>query len=515
MKALSNQNPIKQLKTALPLACMAIFQSAGAQGITAPSALPRITIENLTYEGGFRLPAAPFGVSEMNYSQGPLAYNPKNNSIFIVGHSQQQAIAEFKIPELVKSKVLKELKMAAAPIQPFVTVLNRAPEGNPEHLDKIGGLRVFESPTGTQLVVNAYEYYDGNGDNTETSLVLRDATQLASSKVEGFFAFSGGAGHTSGWMSPVPTVWQPLVGGKFLTGQSSGLPIINRFSVGPSAFTFEGAEFTGLQTLPVSVPTTKMLDFSLDNPLHTDLNNKTKTNNLWNHLSRVVYGMIVPGTSTYLTLGFSGGHVSGVCYKCTQNDGYLCGGYCAPDANDYYQMYWLWDMNDLLKVKAGTLKPYEVRPYAYGQWSTPFNLDHEIGGGAFDEKNGILYLTIQKGDNAQGEFTNPPVVIAYKFTTTVGIRNGRNTGSTKGYDLRVDEAARMGKVAMELSVDRTQAVQVSLLDLQGRELESLHRGTVAAGKTLSLESHTRKSSDAVYLLRVTGEDFSSTRKLLF
>ncbi|MBN1515117.1 hypothetical protein JXA32_00970 [Candidatus Sumerlaeota bacterium] len=382
----------------------------------APSNAPLLTINDVRYIGAFRLPEDTFGVSSLNYSQGPMAYYPSHHSILIVGHTYEQAIAEFAIPRLVKSTNIEDLNMASAPLQFFSSVIDRASNGNPQALDSIGGMLVFDGPDGPQLLVNAYEYYDAPGDNTQTTLIVRDADDLASCAVDGFYSFQGGAGHTSGWISPVPPEWIPEIGASYITGQSSGIPIISRCSVGPSAFAFDPAEIIGADSTTATISTIKLLDFSLDHPLHDDLYNSSGTNDLWTHLSRVTYGLIVPGTRTYITFGYSGGHVSGVCYKCTQDDGNLCGGYCAYEADDYYQYCWLWDVNDLIKVRQGRINSYDVRPYEYGKFPTPFECStHEIGGGAYDVESGKLYLTIQRADSEQGTYSNPPIVVVFRF----------------------------------------------------------------------------------------------------
>lgn len=375
----------------------------------SPADLPLLTIDDLRYEGAFRLPADEFGISSMNYSEGPLTYDPERASIFIVGHAHQQAIAEFAVPEIVNSTVITDLRMADPPVQSFAAFLNSAPGGNPQSLDRIGGLAVISGTT--QMLINAYEYYDAPGDNTHTTLVVRSAGNLGFTQLAGFFEFAGGAGHTAGWISPVPAEWQSILGGPYITGASSGIPIIGRTSVGPSAFVFDPQDVG--RTSPIS--TTRLLDFSLNHPLHADLENSSGANKLWTHLSRVTYGVIVPGTRTYLTLGYSGGHESGVCYKCTQDNGVECGGYCAPQADDYYHFYWLWDVNDLVAVKNGEKQPHEVRPYASGEFVSPFAGDEaQLGGASFDPATGRLYITAQKADRAQGEFANPPVVMVYK-----------------------------------------------------------------------------------------------------
>ncbi|MCB0358998.1 MAG: hypothetical protein KDD44_05165, partial [Bdellovibrionales bacterium] len=137
--------------------------------------LPLLHLSDFTYEGAFRLPADDFGASSLNYSEGPIAYNADNHSIFIVGHTYQQAIAEFAVPALVASSTLSELPMAAAPIQEFVETLGSVPGGNPQGLNRIGGLKYIVGLNGPELLVNAYEYYDAPGDNTHSTYAIRDA----------------------------------------------------------------------------------------------------------------------------------------------------------------------------------------------------------------------------------------------------------------------------------------------------------------------------------------------------
>ena len=228
-------------------------------------------------------------------------------------------------------------------------------------------------------------------------------------------ALPGRPGHTAGWMSPIPGQWRSVLGGDFLTGNSSGIPIMSRTSVGPSAFVFNPLHVVGKRSVSTPISTTKLLDFSLAHRLHNDLPNESRQNDLWNHLSRAVYGIIVPGTRTYATFGHSGGNESGVGYKIGQDNGKRTGGYSSFEVKDNYHYYWLWDVNDLVRVKAGEMRPHDVRPYEYGIFRTPFEgSSHRLGGGAFDASTGRIYLTVQKADRKQGAYANPPVVMAYK-----------------------------------------------------------------------------------------------------
>ena len=376
--------------------------------------LPLLHKANIQYLGAFRLSADTFGSSSLNYSEGPLAYNSVSHSIYIVGHTHDQAIAEFTVPELSKSSGINDLKMVGSPLQPFTSILDRVMGGNSQALDRIGGLVLIDIGGQQRLLINAYEYYDAPADNTDTTALVENPGTLSSTSIKGFFRFQGGAGHTAGWISPVPPALQALFGGDYITGHSSGIPIIGRTTVGPSAFVFDSDQLASNSENELSIETIKLLDFSLQNPLHSDLENESGTNNIWTHLSRVVYGFLVPGTRTYLTLGHSGGHNSGVCYKCEQNNGNRCGGYCAPDETDYYPYYWLWDSEDLYQVKQGKLLAHEVKPYEFGIFVLSFAA-MELGGGSFDPIAGVLYITAQKADLQQGVYKNPPIVLAYKF----------------------------------------------------------------------------------------------------
>jgi len=380
-----------------------------------PHELPLLSMESFQYGGAFRLPSQKYGESDLNYSEGPIAFNHDRQSLFIVGHAHQQAIAEFAIPELVNSTDLTELNMAGDPIQAFAKILDRASGGNPEGNNRIGGMLYVTGPDGPELLVNAYEYYDAPGDNTTSMLVIRDAHNLAESDVDGYFEVQGRPGHTAGWMSPIPDRWRSILGGDFLTGNSSGIPIISRASVGPSAFVFNPLDIVGKKSVSTPISTVTLLDFSLAHRLHDDLSNESRQNDLWNHLSRVICGIIIPGTRTYATFGHSGGNESGVGYKIVQDNGRRTGGYTSYAVKDNYHYLWLWDVNDFVRVRAGEMKPYDVRPYEYGVFKTPFEgSTHRLGGGAFDPATGRIYLTAQKADRSQGRYVNPPVVMAYK-----------------------------------------------------------------------------------------------------
>ena len=198
---------------------------AGGDG-GSPLDLPLLHLSDFDYQGAFRLPAADYGISSMNYSEGPLAYDPAANSIFIVGHAHHQAVAEFLVPALVDSTVIGVLNMARDPVQTFVALLDQV-AANPQQIDRVGGMALIGGPSGVELLVNVYEYYDAPGDNTHTTLVVRSPDDLPGSVVDGFYSLAGRA-HASGWVSPIPSVWQTLLGETHITGSSSGMWVPRR-----------------------------------------------------------------------------------------------------------------------------------------------------------------------------------------------------------------------------------------------------------------------------------------------
>jgi hypothetical protein len=387
--------------------------NAAGTGGAAGAGSELLTLSRFAYQGAFRIPSGDFGQSSANYAAGPIALGAGAKSLFLVGHAQQHPLAELTIPNVVNSTQLSDLAMAPDPTQGFVTILDDVSGGNPQAIDSIAGMLWLTGANGPELLVNGYEYYDAPADNTNTTLVIRDPSNIATSVKDGYYSLTGAA-HAGGWMSPIPNEWQAALGGAYITGHSSGVPIIGRLSVGPSAFVFDPMVIVGAANVPDPVPTTTLLDFSLAHPLNADLSNDSGTNKIWTHLSRAVYGFVAPGTRTYVTIGYSGGHESGVCYKCVPNDGSNCGGYCANDAKDYSHFYWLWDVDDLVAVKQGQKQPFEVVPYEYGKFPTPFP-SREIGGGAFDPATGLLYLNVLDADHDQGTYAVPPLVVVYRI----------------------------------------------------------------------------------------------------
>ena len=403
------------IATLVAVAVGSIDPSGTDLTLDAAAPLPdeRLVIGDLTYRGAFRLSSDTFGDSNTNYAVGTLAYNEANHSLFVAGHAQHNAIGEFAIPTTIGTSTdVDDLPVVDASLQPFAAFLGDAPTGNPDGIDRINGLYVDDG----QLIVNAERWYDAGGSANDTTLVV--VADDIDGEVQGYFELEGRV-HAGGYMSSVPPEWRDELGGPLLTGWASNTSIISRHSIGPSLFTFEPDDlFSGDAVVDPAIATNVHMDFPYGDQrwitpdaLDTQPGGASP---LWNHLSKARYGFIAPGTSTFVVLGHTGGVQSGIGYKITQDDDHLCGGYCAYEADDYTNAYWLFDVNDILAADAVHLP----RPYAYGEWSVPFDDDgrHAIIGGTFDPASSTLYLALANAGQV-GTYDRPPLILAYDVPT--------------------------------------------------------------------------------------------------
>jgi len=369
-----------------------------------------IGLITFNYQGAFRLRLGDFGESKIAHAPGAFTLNGQNNSFYVAGHARYNGIAEFSIPMIVNSESIDDLGFAE-PVQPFVNFLDKKLI-NPQKIDLITGMDIIEE----ELIVNAMEYYDAPADNTHTTFILRSPNQLKTTKVDGFYTLQGNA-HASGWISKIPLEFISEFQGTYIVGNSSSYPINTRLSVGPSAFSTYLDELTGVN-IPIGIiPTIPLIDYSLDKKLHSDFYNKNRKNNVWTQMSSAVYGFIIPNTSSYLILGSSGGHESGIGYKATQYNGNRCGGPCAYDPADYYNHYWIYSTDDMLKVKNKRIMPNEIKPTKFDKLTLPFQQTKKFNaiiGADFNSKTGLLYILLRNADVKQNIYEPAHLMLVYQ-----------------------------------------------------------------------------------------------------
>src|SRR5262245_49633434 len=78
----------------------------------AQTSLPRVQLSDLVYQGAFRVPQGSTDQTSFSYGGTALAYNPANNSLFMVGHEWHQRSAEISIPTIINSTNISSLTTA-------------------------------------------------------------------------------------------------------------------------------------------------------------------------------------------------------------------------------------------------------------------------------------------------------------------------------------------------------------------------------------------------------------------
>jgi hypothetical protein len=375
-----------------------------------PSQLPRLSVTDLGYLGGFRLPAESVNGDSFSIGGRSMTFNPASNSLFV--STRAGRIAEVSIPQPVNNADVNALPFANF-LQPFADPT----EGHLSQISSDGvaidGLLVY----GNRLYGTATIYYDAN--NTQRQSHYSRSLQLNQPSFSGWSQVweTGKTGFVSGLMALIPAAWQARLGGPAVTGQCC-IPIVGRTSWGPAAFSFDPVN-VGQATVAAS----PLVYYPAEHP----------TLGLWDG-SNPTYGAtiqmgglaIIAGTRTALYVGRNGtgpncyGNGTGNqslhgtigpdgakwCYDPTTSDK---GSHAYP----YRYQVWAYDLNDFAAVKAGTKQPWEVMPY--GVW--PFDLPTpepsvKLGGVGYDSSRQILYIS-QLGADKDG-YSYRPVIHAIK-----------------------------------------------------------------------------------------------------
>jgi hypothetical protein len=377
-----------------------------------PESLPRVTRSDLIYEGAFLLPRAQGDRKTFAYGGTALAYNRTQNSLFIVGHDWYQLTAEVSIPRSVRSRSLARLHRAYY-LQPFADATGGKIDAIGANNNKVGGQLVYQG----RLYGSVYIYYDAS-DSQVVSHWLRVSTNLDHGPVGGLYQVGReGAGFVSGFMAAVPPAWQKALGGPAITGNCC-IPIISRTSFGPAAFTFD----------PAALGRGRV---AADHPLvyypqqHPTLGAWDAT---WNPRRGIVFGggtkirgVVFPnGTRSVLFFGTQG--IGKFCYgEGTSNpslafkptpDGTI---WCYDPADSskgthaypYVPEVWAYDANQLLAIRQGRKRPWQVHPYATWRMRLPFG-SAQIGGAAYDPNHGLIFISQQYGNGTD------PVIHVFK-----------------------------------------------------------------------------------------------------
>jgi PKD repeat protein len=380
---------------------------------------PLLTASNLEYLGAFRLPGGTVGASTFDYGGTALAFNPANNSLFIVGHDWYQNIAEVSIPStFVDSGNVRNLPKATV-LQPLTNVMSRIPNNTLSGLGtiKIGGLQVINN----QLVGTLYAYYDGAGAAVDSHFTL-SSLNLSTAQVQGLYKVGNlGGGFVGGWMGSIPSEWQSALGASYFTGQGA-LSIISRTSSGPAMFGFDPTNLTSGTN-----PDTPYVYYPLAHPLANIAGN----NPIFNGNTEIKGAVFVPGSKTVLFFGDTGTNTTGYGEAATFNDSNRTGKGWHSQNGDYAYEVWAYNVDDLIAAKNGTIQPWQVKPYS--TWNIDFpNYDggKHIGGVAFDPQTMRLYVSQEGADKVDGQYA--PLIQVFQLNLDAAGAGGQIGSLTAG-----------------------------------------------------------------------------------
>jgi hypothetical protein len=312
-----------------------------------------------------------------------MAYAAATDSIYLVGHDHHQLTAEISIPTLVESQTLDALNTATV-LQNFADITEGKLGSVDDGTVKVGDLLVF----GGKLYGTAYSYYDAD-NNQQLSSFSHSLDLDQSGSFDGMFKVGAlNAGVVSGYMAHVPQAWQAKLGGPALIGQCC-IPIVSRTSYGPAAFVFDPAQLGKSDPAPA----TPLVYYPSDHPLDPWDSTSTRFNGTsW------VGGMVLPeGSRSLLFIGTQG--TGPFCYGTGQECNDPVVDSKGTHAYPYRSQVWAYDLDQLLRVKAGELQPWDVQPYAIWELILPFaNGLRAIAGVTYDPKKQLIYLSQHNTD---------------------------------------------------------------------------------------------------------------------
>jgi hypothetical protein len=430
--------------TALVCVCAAALLGCGGSGssagtpITPASAATPASAEDaallressLSYLGAFRLPSDAAGgdasLSGYSYGGAALAFNPANDSLYLVGHVYDQRVGEVSIPALVNSTELGDLNTATVRQGPTdITeghLLDIGKDGSvyPEETGAmIGGLLPWRG----RLVGSVFAYYDASFE-AKLSHFSSGTDFAVSGDFDGMFRVgTENPGFVGGYMTPIPEAWRSRLGGSALTGNCC-LPIISRSSFGPSASVFEPDDLG----IKAPAPSTMLVGYPADHPTLGSWDNTEAVNLDFNMATSVTGIVFVDGTRSVLFFGRQGLGIP--CYGVGTGDPSLdrlpvspgsSEVYCHDPASDskgthawpYASYVWAYDAEDLARVKAGQAQPWDLRPYATWALDLPFATEgKQILGAAYDPAKRRIYISQGGADPGDDGYFEGPIIHA-------------------------------------------------------------------------------------------------------
>jgi hypothetical protein len=351
-----------------------------------PTQQPLLDSSDITYLGSFKLPRPAYGSSKGSFDYGGmgLAVSADSKTLYVGGHVYNQSLGRVAIPEPIGGTA--SLIQAPTYVPGSIGSGGSSPE--------LSGALVYNG----RLIVQKRIYYDTSGS--------RPTHAAGNLNISGFSSFKqvanleSGAQFGNGYMGIIPPEWRSLLGGPAFLGNSV-MSINGSCSNGPSFFVFNPDDVNVKSPIP-SIP---LMYYPLSNPLA----NPDYANDLFSRADQYNAGIVFP-SGTRSVLFFSRHGYGRPTYK--TNDG--CGGEHGEGAAPYRRQITAFDAKDLLAVKNGKKKPYEVRPYAW--WTVPGPTD---SCGSFTY-SGLAYAPISRRIYAALDYGESPKIHVWKVSGDPG-----------------------------------------------------------------------------------------------
>jgi hypothetical protein len=329
----------------------------------------------------------------------------------MVGHVWYQRTAEISIPPITIGSSVTELATATALQWGDATDGTLAGHGG-----RIYGQLVY----GAQLLGAAY-----STDNATTHFIS-GVDLPVTGDFRGYFRVGTlDQRFVAGYMSHIPSEWQPLLGGDVLTGGCCNPGQGSATSFGPAAFVLQPNSLGQSSPTPVA----PLVYYSAIHPTLGVWNNTSVVNLAYNMMSEVTGVAFPPATRSVLFFGRTGTGIP--CYGNGTDDpaldrqpwpiGVPGAMYCydpnevnggfGPHAWPYSYQVWAYDAQEFVNVKSGVKNPWDVTPYAIWTFDLPFqDSQRHIQGAALDPATGRIYLA-QFG----GEPNGVPLIHVFKI----------------------------------------------------------------------------------------------------
>ena len=211
----------------------------------------------------------------------------------------------------------------------------------------------------------------------------------------------------------------------------------------PSASVFNPADVGSKNP----VPATLVVGYPYSNPTLGTWEGNGSPNPLYN-MTTSVKGVVFPqGSRSVLFFGSTG--LGKPCYgtgiQCSDLEGASKGTHAYP----YTAYVWAYDANDLLSVKNGQKKSYDIRPYATWQLNLSFASGPErIGGAVYDPASQKIYILGEHGDG------DSPVVQVYKLNLAGGSYSYSQSSYVSGTPTPTPTPSPTGGLRGDLNNDR-------------------------------------------------------------